>query len=155
MIVYKNTAAGFKKDVDTNQIVEVIENAFRVKYGHKLSPTEKRSNANSMEYMNKIVRRSEVADDCGVLIEYNIPVTSKRIDFTITGKDENNNENLIIVELKQWDSASATDKDGIVKTRFNGREVETTHPSYQASTYKQFLQDYNEGIYKGNINAFS
>lgn len=155
MVVYKNTAQGFMTDVDTNKITEVIECAYRSKYGRTVGASEKRSWANSMEFMNKAVRRSEVASDCGVLIEYNIPATSKRIDFTITGKDEDNKENFIIVELKQWEYALATDKDGIVKTLMNRHEIDTTHPSYQASTYKQFLQDYNQGIYDGNINAYS
>lgn len=155
MIIYKNTSRGFMTDVDTNQITEAIESAYRTNYGRKVSPSERRSWASSMEFMNKTVRRSEVADDCGVLIEYNIPITSKRIDFVITGKDEAGNSNFIIIELKQWEYALATDKDGIVKTLLNRSEVETTHPSYQAFTYKQFLKDYNENIYNGNLNPFS
>ena len=41
------------------------------------------------------------SDDCQVAIEYNIPQTSKRVDFMILGKDANDKDNIVIVELKQ------------------------------------------------------
>ena len=39
---------------------------------------------------------------CQVAIEYNIPQTSKRVDFMIYGSDASNHDNIVIVELKQW-----------------------------------------------------
>lgn len=38
-------------------------------------------------------------------IEYQIPRTSKRVDFMIAGADSSNNSNVVVVELKQWDKA--------------------------------------------------
>ncbi|WP_227011754.1 hypothetical protein [Paenibacillus lutimineralis] len=53
--------------------------------------------------MERVIRNSRIADDCGIMIEYNIPVTSKRVDFIVTGQDDAGYNNFIIVELKQWD----------------------------------------------------
>lgn len=146
MILYKNDLKGFKTDVDTNQIGELIEKGFRDKLGHTVSPNERRSWSNSMAFMEKVVRRSNISDSCGVLLEYVIPSTSKRIDFLISGENERGDKNFIIVELKQWETAEASDRDGVVTTYVGHGLRDATHPSYQANSYKLFLQDYNENI---------
>ncbi len=155
MFLYKNTVGGFKDDVDENLITAVIELAFEWRLNRKVSPSEKRSWGNSLSYMERVVRRSKVADSCGVLIEYVIPATSNRIDFFISGHDEEGNKNFVIVELKQWEKAEATEKEDIVKTYIGGAIRETTHPSYQAQSYKLFLEDYNENIDAKRLCPFS
>src|SRR3989338_592168 len=136
MFLYKNTVGGFKNDVDEDLITAAIELAFEWRLGRTVSPSEKRSWRNSLSYMERVVRRSKVDDSCGVLIEYVIPATSNRIDFFISGHDEQGNKNFVIIELKQWGTAEATDMDGLVKTFIGGGIRETTHTSYQANSYK-------------------
>lgn len=155
MIIYKNSVGGFKDDVDSNHIVESIRQEMLDKYGRKVAPNEEKSWHESLGFMERVVRRSGVSNDCGVLVEYVIPSTSNRVDFIITGQDENDNSNLIIVELKQWQKATSTDSDGIVRTFINGGERNTTHPSYQAYSYKTFLRDYNEDIDDKIISPYS
>ena len=41
--------------------------------------------------------------DHGVLLEYQLPLTSRRLDCMICGKDPNKIDNAVIVELKQWE----------------------------------------------------
>ncbi|NTW22898.1 DUF2075 domain-containing protein [Candidatus Falkowbacteria bacterium] len=105
--------------------------------------------------MGRVVRRSGISDDCGILVEYVIPLTSSRIDFIVSGEDELGNKNFVIVELKQWQTAQATTSSGVVKTFLGGRVRETTHPSYQAYSYKVFLSDFNEKISDGSIGAYA
>jgi uncharacterized protein len=48
---------------------------------------------------------------------------SRRIDFLISGHNEDGNTNVAIVELKQWDGNSmetVADRDRIVKTFLGG-----------------------------------
>src|SRR5258708_7541257 len=153
MILYQGTAKEFSDAVETNQIVSRLEAAFRDKLGRKLPPSERGAYTNSLSFMERVVRRSGVADDCGILIEYIIPLTSNRIDFLIAGEDDDGNKNFIIIELKQWQTAEATDSDGVVRTALGGGIRETTHPSYQAHSYKMFLSDFNEQIADGSIRA--
>ena len=120
MIIYSSSVAEFKEAVDENTIANNIETAFMEKLGKRPSVSEWRSWNNSMQFMERIVRNSKVADDCGVMIEFNIPATSKRVDFIISGEDEQANRNFIIVEMKQWQEAWATDKEDVVKTSLNG-----------------------------------
>jgi len=155
MILYKNDLKGFKIDVDSNQIGEAIENSFKEKLGRKVAPNEKRSWVNSMSFMEKIVRNADLSDTCGVLLEYVIPSSSNRIDFLVSGEDEGGNKNFVIVELKQWETAEATEKDGVVSTFLGGGIRDTTHPSYQANSYKLFLKDYNENIDSGALSPFA
>lgn len=155
MIIYKSNAADFKRNVDDNVIADIISDGYINKFGRGVNPSEKRSWNNSMKFMETIVRRSEIPDDCGIMVEYNIPSTSRRIDFVITGHDEEDRSNFVIVELKQWESAEATDKDGIVETFLARKVRETVHPSYQAQSYRRFLEDMHESVYRDGINPIS
>jgi DUF2075 family protein/DNA replication protein DnaC len=156
MIVYQNTVKGFKEDVDKNRISEAIaEEIIKAFNGKRIGQSERNSWRNSLGFMERVVRRSGVADDCGILLEYTIPATYKRIDFIIAGQGEQGEENFIIVELKQWEFAKSTEKDGIVETFLGAKNRETTHPSYQANAYRLFLKDFNENIYNGEIDAYS
>jgi hypothetical protein len=155
MIVYKNTAIGFRKDVEENGIAEKITAQYKMILGRTPPPSEQNAFRNSMNYMERVIRNSQVADNCGILIEYVIPTTSNRIDFLISGHDENNQANFVIIELKQWQNAEATDQDGIIKTAMGGSLVSTTHPSYQANSYQSLLNDFNEEVYNGNISPLS
>lgn len=155
MIVYQSSTIEFRESVDNNKIIFDIEDKFLEKFGRKVSSGERTSWNNSLRFMESIVRNSRVADDCGVLIEYGIPSTSKRIDFIISGHSQDNQANFVIIELKQWSKARATQKETIVKSFVGGNERELTHPSYQALSYRQHLSDMNEAIYSQNISGHS
>lgn len=44
---------------------------------------------NSMMHMYKVINTPNIPDTSNIAIEYQIPLTSKRIDFIIAGLDEN------------------------------------------------------------------
>lgn len=155
MIIYQSSALEFRNSVDNNQIVFDIEKQFIEKYGKHVSDSEKSSWNNSLKFMETIVRNSKVADDCGVLIEYGIPASSKRIDFVISGCDQQDEANFVIIELKQWSKAQATDKLNVVQSYVGSNVRDLTHPSYQAWSYKQHIMDMNEAVYSQNIIGHS
>jgi DUF2075 family protein len=155
MIVYKATAKRFMDDVDSNSILTQIEIAFQQQLGRSIPPSEVSAYTNSLPHMERVVRRSGVADDCGILIEYKIPLTNFRIDFVISGLDEQGNKNFVIVELKQWQKAEAVDGDGLVESFTGGAPRVVTHPSYQSMRYKDFMSDFNEVLYSGSVQAYS
>ncbi len=155
MFIYSSNALDFRKAVDTNQITEKIETSFIQKMGKRPTRGEKSAWNNSMRFMESVIRNSRVADDCGILIEYNIPATSRRIDFIIAGTNEEGQENFIVVELKQWDQAQSTDKDGVVVAFVGGNHREMAHPSYQAWSYRQQLSDMNEAIYINDLQGYA
>ncbi|HTN95047.1 MAG TPA: AAA family ATPase, partial [Gallionella sp.] len=104
-----------------------------------------------MLYMSQVLGDDEIPADSGVAIEYTLPQTTKRIDFILTGRTQNNQSTAIIIELKQWENVKATLMDGVVRTFVGGAEREVSHPSYQAWTYAALLEDFNETVQQENI----
>ena len=151
MLVYRSTKIGFQSDVDKGQIDAIIEKAFKEKLHRNTSQKEVESWWNSLHFMYSILNDKEIPDNTGVAIECQIPQTSKRIDFILSGKDSNNKDNVIIVELKQWKSSELTEKDGIVKTALGKGLHETSHPSYQAWSYAAMLQDFSATVQEEDI----
>lgn len=153
MLVYEATKTEFLNDVFHDELTNNIINNFQTKIG-KVNKSEVRSWDNSMQYMYRVLMDEEIPKDSGVAIEYRIPYSSKRVDFLITGKSDNQ-EAVVVVELKQWDKVEKVDgKEAIVKTNFSHGPVETTHPSYQAWSYASLIKDYNATVQQENINIF-
>jgi DUF2075 family protein/thymidine kinase len=153
MIVYAATKLEFTHDVMTNRIEEKIIAEFEKRFG-KANDAEIRSWRNSMVYMNNILLHGQIPDDSSVAVEYQVPNTSKRVDFIISGLDEQLEESVVIVELKQWESAKKTNKDGIVVSYVGGAERELVHPSHQAFTYARLIQEFNEVVQRDNIHIY-
>lgn len=151
MIVYQSTKLNFTNDVVTNNIENVILDIFQKRIGRSTSKNEIVSWKNSMMYMENILQDAEIPNDCGVMIEYQIPQTSKRVDFILTGQNDMRADHAVIIELKQWESAQITEKDGIISTYVGNGVRETNHPSYQAWSYAALLSSFNEAVYKGDI----
>lgn len=151
MIVYAATKQQFLKDNDNDDIEEVILRHFKEATGKKVGASEIRSWQGSLTYMAKVLRDDDLPSDAGLAIELHIPQSSKRIDFLLTGRDENQAKKAVLIELKQWSKASATTKDAIVKTALGGGLVETIHPSYQVWSYAALLEGFNEAVYDKSI----
>lgn len=152
MIVYSGTKQKFLDDVFSNQIENIILSSVKSRLNKGASPSEIKSWASSLSYMDRIMREPDIPSDCGVAIEYQIPQTGKRIDFIISGRNAENIDSVVLIELKQWSEAKLTGKDGIVETYVGGRIGEHAHPSYQAWSYATLLQGFNEVVYTENIN---
>lgn len=152
MIVYQASKNKFLDDIFTNNIENIVLENVKRKLNRGAGISEIKSWAHSLVFMDRIMRDSEIPEDCGIAIEYQIPQTGKRIDFIITGQNINNTDCAILVELKQWSEARLTTKDSIVETYVGGRMGEHTHPSYQAWSYATLLQGFNEVVYTEKIS---
>jgi DUF2075 family protein len=152
MIVYQATKEDFSDDVLNDRIETKILAFFKKHLSRSTSAQEINSWKNSMQYMDRVLHDSEIPDDCGVAIEYQLPQSSKRIDFILTGQGENNAEYAILVELKQWSEAKLSEKDGVITTQVGRHYGEHTHPSYQAWSYANLLQNFNQTVAEDKIN---
>ncbi len=151
MIVYQSTKSKFQDDILSNDIENIILKSFQKKLNKGTTTNEVRSWRESLSFMDRVLQDSGIPDDSGIAIEFQVPQTSKRIDFIISGKNENNIEHAILVELKQWQQAQLTEKDGIVVTMLNSGYRETSHPSYQVWAYATLLEGFNQTVYEENI----
>lgn len=153
MLVYGATKSEFLEDVFHDELTKNIISNFKTKIG-SVNKAEVRSWDNSMQYMYRVLMDPEIPNNSGVAIEYRIPYSSKRVDFLITGKTDQE-EAVVVVELKQWDKVEKIEgKEAIVKTAFRHGLVETTHPSYQAWSYASLIKDYNATVQQDNINLY-
>lgn len=152
MIIYDGIKTDFLKSVEEDTIaVEIEENIYK-KMNRRTAINEFRAWENSLEYMYKVLNDMEIPSDAGVAIEYNIPQTSKRVDFLISGYDRQNQGNVIIIELKQWDHLEAVEsRDALVRTYTGNAMRNVVHPSYQAWSYATMIQDYNQSVQLHNI----
>jgi DUF2075 family protein/nucleoside-triphosphatase THEP1 len=151
MIVYHEDKLTFMSHVRESKIDYIIHENFKKQLGHSTSPSEVTSWARSMQYMRNVLDDAGIPNNSKISIECQIPNTSKRIDFIITGQNENKKDCAVIVELKQWSEASATTMDGVVKTFIGGAKREVSHPSYQAWSYVTLLEGFNEEVYTNKI----
>ena len=148
MIIYNETSSAFLNHVYENNIGYVLKEKISEKMNKAVSPGELRSWVNSLPQMAKVLRDADLKKDTHVLLEYKLPSSQKRIDFIVAGQDEKGKNNAVIIELKQWQKAKVSEGDGIVRTFLGGRERETVHPAYQATSYKRYLLNFNESLYK-------
>ena len=154
MLVYEGIKSGFIDDVNLNRIVDKIYEKYKQFFG-RTSESQLNSWKNSMQYMRGVLDDKEIPDNAGVAIEFNIPTTSKRIDFILSGRDNNRKDSVIIIELKQWETCTAVDgKDAIVSTFTGGGIREVAHPSYQAMSYANLIKDFNETVQLDEIGLY-
>ncbi|MVN79274.1 DUF2075 domain-containing protein [Hymenobacter sp. HMF4947] len=151
MIVYHKTKKAYLADNLTNAIDDIILGLVKEKLKHGVGKPQQRAWKHSLQAMALLLSDPDIPADCGICIEYKVPHSGKLIDFVITGQNELGVEQVIIVELKQWQQAAATAKDALVRTRFQHGEQEVTHPSYQAWSYAALLEDFNLTVQEENI----
>lgn len=151
MIIYQADKRQFLRDVGGSDIEKIVLDSYTKRTGKRVSPNEIRSWASSLVYMGRVLHDDSIPDDCGVAIEYTIPQTAMRVDFLLTGKTADDQGCVIVVELKQWEKVRKTAKDAVVSTRYASGNQEVPHPSYQAWSYAALLKNFNEAVYKGDI----
>lgn len=153
MIVYNDSKYQFVQDVRDNIIADKILELIRKRGLNAGQDREYDSWQNSMQFMRNVVDDSDIDDEVRIAIEYNIPLTSKRVDFIISGADTHGNDNIVIVELKQWSDAEvvADDMHYCVRTFVGGDKRIVCHPSYQAYSYSRFIRNYSQNVADGNI----
>lgn len=153
MLVYTGTKSSFMDDVLDQTLAEKVKKAVELKM-HRVTPlAEYKSWENSMIYMRDALSYSKIPDDCGVAIEYNVPLTSKRVDFIVSGLDARNHEHATIVELKQWEKAEACPGlEAVVRTYTGGAVREVAHPSYQAWSYAACIANFNADVQDKGIS---
>ena len=152
MIVYDGIKSDFLNSVLNDSIAEEIQKNIFQKMGRHTPESEFNSWVNSMQYMYNTLCDTEIPSDAGIAIEFNIPQTAKRVDFMISGYDENGNPGMVIIELKQWSDLKKVKKsDSLVET-YTGKALrKVVHPSYQAWSYAQLISDYNTAVQDDRI----
>lgn len=146
MLIYNGTKKKFCDDVTKNNIASIIKQKL---YEHHIvdeNIAEFRAWENSLHQMKIVLDTSLFSDDIQIAVEYQIPQTSKRVDFIIAGCDEQNQDHVVVIELKQWEEAGRTRRNGVVTAFTGGRIQAVAHPSYQAYSYAKTIENFNASV---------
>jgi DUF2075 family protein len=146
MRLYSGMSAEFVRDTTHNRIAERLSEAFVNYYRYRPSPSEVGSWRNSLRAMSLIVADAKL-DDHGIMLEYQLPMSSRRLDFLVCAADGVGREQAVIVELKQWESCEESEADDLVCAYLGGRMRDVLHPCVQVGQYRQYLQDNHTAFY--------
>jgi len=149
MRLYIGSSTQFIEDVTQHAIAEKMSRTFFEYYHYYPSDNERRSWHNSLRALQEVFKQANLLDH-GIILESQLPLTSKRLDCLICGKDANANDKAIVIELKQWDSCTETDGPNEVVTYVGGAQREVLHPSAQVGGYKLYLEDTQTVYYEGS-----
>jgi hypothetical protein len=155
MIVYSGTKVDFMAEVENDTIANTIRNMIFEKMYRKTGDSEFRAWVYSLRYMYIVLNDENIPKDSGIAIEYNLPNTAKRVDFLVSGYNENNLANVVIIELKQWEKLKKIENlDGLVETFTGGANRRVVHPSYQAWSYAEMIRCYNEYVQAADVKIW-
>src|SRR3989338_11667826 len=99
MILYEETIEHFNDDVMQNRIADRAAEKYKAHYRRNPGESEYRSWATSLAILNNSFLYAGLKDN-HVIVEYELPYSSKRIDILLFGCSNTNQENIVMMELK-------------------------------------------------------
>ncbi len=143
MKLYENVVKNFKQDVIQNKVADKISNRYQDYYKKKASPSEVKSWINSLNFVKNVLEYAPIEEN-KIIVEYELPYSEKRIDVLLFGRDEQENDNIVVIELKQWSNENVEDSEheGNVKVDYGKVRLEMPHPSLQVEGYCWHLKDF-------------
>lgn len=141
MRLYQGTTAQFIEETRNNKIADVLEHSYEEYYGYKTSPGEYMSWTNSLQFVKNLIESSKLINNM-IILEYELPYNTGRIDCILFGTGKNRDKNIVVVELKQWSKVEDCEIDGNIITFIGGAKRMEPHPSIQVGGYHNYLLDF-------------
>jgi hypothetical protein len=140
MRLYSGTTKSLIDDSTFNRIAPKLKDAFFNEFRYQPSVAEVNSWNNSLRAVSQVFQTAKLLDH-GVLLELQLPLTSKRLDCLVTGYDGKKSPNAVIIELKQWSGCKGASGKNEVATFVGGSVRDVLHPSVQVGQYMTYLTD--------------
>jgi DUF2075 family protein len=150
MHLYSGSTQDFIADAVRSQIAQKLDDAFFEYFRYHPSPSEVRSWQNSLRAMADAVTLADLHDH-GVVVELQLPLSSRRIDCLLTGHDDGDRPQAVIVELKQWDAVGPSAIEDCVTVFMGNRERDALHPSRQVGNYERYMKDVHTTFSEGRL----
>jgi hypothetical protein len=99
--LYAGTMEQFRAGAQMRRITEKLRAEYTTQIGHRPAPSAVASWQNSLMALSMLVDQAEL-NDHGVILEYQLGNTSRRLDAMLTGHSSTSAENAVVVELKDW-----------------------------------------------------
>jgi len=134
-----------------NCIADRAAEKYQAYYKRRPGDSEYRSWVQSLAILNNSFLYAGLKDN-HIIVEYELPYSSRRIDVLIFGNDSEGKENIVVMELKQWSNKNVKDSEteGNVIVDYGKFQKEQAHPSLQVQGYHFGLKDFLEIFEKKN-----
>ena len=140
MRLYSGTTKSLIEDSTCNRIGTKLKDAFFTEFRYQPPLSEVNSWNNSLRAISQVFQAACLLDH-GILLELQLPLTSKRLDCLVTGYDGTNTPNAVIIELKQWSGCKGASGRNEVATFVGGNVRDVLHPAVQVGQYMTYLTD--------------
>lgn len=140
MPLYRASVARLRSEIESGTLVPTLTEQFRHRVGHSPAPSEVRSWERSLQVLSADIVQAGL-EDVEALVEYQLPMTSKRADVVLCGVHPRTGApSYVVVELKQWSRALMLDgADDICVLEGMGERL---HPAEQVRRYCVHLGDF-------------
>jgi DUF2075 family protein len=150
MRLYAESTELFLTDARMHRIAEKMRGEYIAQIGYRPGAAEFAAWQNSLTSLALLISQADL-DDHGIILEYQLGNTSKRLDALLTGHAPGEAENAVVVELKQWGVTAPSNAEGCVETFVGQRLRPVPHPSVQVGQYAQWLVDNHTAFYEEGI----
>jgi len=128
-------------------IEERLADLLRHQAGHRPSPAEVRSWSGSLPVLAQDLLDAGLGN-VEVMLEYRLPLTSKRADVVLAGRHpRTGHASYVVVELKQWSNATLYDESGELVTVAGAPGGARLHPVAQVRHYCDYLADFTQVLH--------
>jgi uncharacterized protein len=147
--LYRGTSRDLDHRLASGSLIPELLERFTFQHGYRPSRSEVRSWERSLPYLAGLLRTAGL-DEVQVLVEYQLPLASKRLDVLLVGTHPAGGVSAVIVENKQWTAGEIEDvAERIVVV--GGRQL--LHPQQQVANYAQYLRDFNRLAADGTLKV--
>ena len=141
-MLLRQSAAGLAALSAGGSVAEAMLERMLIQHGQRPSPAEARSWQRSLPLLaNDLVQAG--LGDVEVLVEYRLPLTSRRVDAILAGQHPRTGAaSYVVVELKQWSGAELFEGDPDTVLVDGYGHHPRLHPLEQVRGYCDYLADY-------------
>ena len=143
MRLYEGTVRQFKNDVIQGVIADKLASKYQSYYRRAVVDSEYRAWQQSSQYLKSSFEVASLTDN-KLIVEYELPYSSRRIDVILFGSDESERDSVVLIELKQWSNQHVREAaaEGNVRVDYGRYIKEVPHPSWQVEGYHFDLKDF-------------
>jgi hypothetical protein len=124
-----------------------LSELLRHRTGRRPSPAEAHSWSGSLPILAQDILDAGL-ENIEVLLEHQLPLTSKRVDVILAGRHpRTGSPSYVVVELKQWSQASLYDRTGELVTVQGAPGGPRLHPVAQVQRYSDYLVDFTATLH--------
>ncbi|MGW0564282.1 DNA/RNA helicase domain-containing protein [Streptomyces sp. NPDC003016] len=144
-LLFRESAASVAARILEGSLALHLTENFRHLHGRSAGQSEIRSWERSLPALVNALMEAGL-DDVEVLIEYSLPLTSKRADAVLAGVHPTTGEpSYVVVELKQW-SAARPEEDEPLLCRIDAYPDPVLNPIEQVRGYCEYLLSFNGAL---------